>query len=274
MPLVERFAVCLLVTTSAFAQAQSFATIDVKPARSADSQSIRVRVLPNGDLIATSVNVITLISEGYGVPSNPSERLATLPPWVYSERYDIDAEATSGAKRLSPSDRNATKLVHDMFRQVLTDRFRLAIRVENKSMPVYALVVARSGPKLKKSGLADCIFDTAPDGCHTFVIGFGHPLNAKAVSMDDLAHYIENWTDLPAVNHTDLSGLFTMRTEGWRPMRLPPPPPNGNGHVDFSDLPAINTVLGKLGLELHRREEVLPVYTVEHIERPSTNEKR
>jgi hypothetical protein len=63
--LVERFVVCLLVTASAFAQAQSFAAIDVKPARSADPQRIRVRVLPNGDLIGTSVNAITLISEGY-----------------------------------------------------------------------------------------------------------------------------------------------------------------------------------------------------------------
>jgi uncharacterized protein (TIGR03435 family) len=269
MPLFERYAVCLLVTASAFTQAQSFSTIDVKPVRSVDPQSTRLRVLPNGDLIGTSVNVITLISEGYGVPSNPSERLATLPPWVYSERYDIAAKASSGAKRLSPSDGNAMKLVHDMFRQVLTDRFHLAIRVENKSMPVYALVVAGDGPKLKRSNLADCIFDTATDGCHSFVIGFGHPLNASVINMDDLAHYIENWTDLPVVNRTALTGLYTVSTEGWRPMRLPPPPPNGAGNVDFTQLPTIDTILGRLGLELHKQDAVLPIYTVEHIERPS-----
>lgn len=270
MPLIERFAVCLLVTGSAFAQAQSFATIDVKLARSVDPQSIRVRVLPNGDLIGTSVNVIRLISEGYSVPSNPSQRLSTLPPWAYSERYDITAKASSGMNRLSPSDRNATKLVRDMFRQVLTDRFHLAIRVENKSMPVYALVVARGGPKLKQSDLTDCIFDTAPNGCHSFVLGFGHPLNARAIDMDDLAHYIENWTDLPVVNRTALTGLYTLSTEGWRPMRLPPPPPNGAGNVDFTQLPTIDTILGRLGLELHRQDAVMPTYTVEHIERPST----
>jgi hypothetical protein len=39
--------------------------------------------------------------------------------------------------------------------------------------------------------------------------------------MDDLVHFIGNWTDLPVVNRTALSGLFTVNTEGWVPMRLP-----------------------------------------------------
>ena len=89
--------------------------------------------------------------------------------------------------------------------------------------------------------------------------------------MDDLAHYIENWTDLPVVDRTNLSGLFTLHTEGWLPMRLPPPPPNSNANMNFASLPTIFTVLGKLGLELHRQEEILLVYTVERIERPSVN---
>ena len=46
--------------------------------------------------------------------------------------------------------------------------------------------------------------------------------------MDDLAQYIENWTDLPVVNRTALSGLFAVSTEGWKPMRLPPPPPSAS----------------------------------------------
>jgi len=159
--LITRAAVCLLVTASAFAQAQSFATMDVKAARSVDPQSSRVRVLPNGDLIGTSVNAITLISYGYGIPANPSERISALPPWVYSERYDIEAKAASSVKQMSPSGGSSPKLVRDMFREVLADRFRLVMRTENKTVPVYALVVARGGPKLKQSNLSNCIFDTA-----------------------------------------------------------------------------------------------------------------
>jgi uncharacterized protein (TIGR03435 family) len=271
MPLSKRFATCLLVTACAFAHAQSFATIDVKPARSSDLESRWVRILPNGDLIGTSVNAITLITEGYSVPANPSDRLSTLPPWVYSERYDIEAKASSGAKQMSLSDGNASRLVRDMFRQILADRFHFVMRTENRSMPVYALVVARGGPKLKQSNLSDCLFDTAQDGCHSFLIGFGHPLNARAADMDDLAHYLENWTDLPVVNRTSFTGVFTISSEGWRPMRLPPPPPDGAGNVDFTHLQTIDTVLRGLGLELHREVATLPVYTVEQIQRPSSH---
>ena len=90
-------------------------------------------------------------------------------------------------------------------------------------MSVYALTVASGGPKLQKSVIAekDCTFDTDPEACHNFAGGWGHPLNAKAIDMDDLVQYIANWTDLPVVNRTALSGLFTVNTEGWTPMRLP-----------------------------------------------------
>jgi hypothetical protein len=42
--------------------------------------------------------------------------------------------------------------------------------------------------------------------------------------------------------------------------------------VDFSSLPTITTVLGKLGLELHRQDLILPVYTIEHLEHPAVSE--
>jgi uncharacterized protein (TIGR03435 family) len=265
---LNRLGVGLLAMATAIMQAQSFTSIQVKPAHSADLQSRRVRILPSGDLIATSVNAIGLISDGYGVPANPSERLSDLPPWVSSERFDIEAKASSSARRVSPFDGNDATLVRDMFRQVLVDRFHLVMRTENRSMPVYALIVARGGAKLKQADFPDCIFDTAQSGCHSFLGGFGHPLNARAVDMDDLAHYIENWTDLPVVNRTSLTGVFTMSTEGWRPMRLPPPPPNGVGNVDFTHLQTIDTVLGGLGLELHKEVATVPIFNVDQIQRP------
>jgi uncharacterized protein (TIGR03435 family) len=149
------------------------------------------------------------------------------------------------------------------------------MRVEQKTMPVYVLSVASGGPHLQKSAIEekDCILDTGtPDSCHNFIAGRGHPLNARAINMDDLAQYIENWTDLPVVNRTAISGLFAVETEGWMPMRLPPPPPPGRTlAARFDDLPTIFTVLGKLGLELKQQEVTVPVYTVVRIERPAGN---
>jgi uncharacterized protein (TIGR03435 family) len=235
---------------------------------------MRMQVLPNGDLIANAVPVIMLLSYAYDVSVNPSPRFSPLPDWTILERYDIEGKAPANAITPSLQDNESRSRTQQMIRGLLADRFRLVIRVEHKTMSVYALRLASSGPKLQKSAITekDCVFDTDPGGCHNFVAGFGHPLNAKAVSTDDLAHYIGNWTDLPVVNRTALRGLFTVNTEGWFPMRLPPPPPNTTPAANpFAGLPSIFTVLGKLGLELDRQEGILPLYTVERIERPVAN---
>jgi uncharacterized protein (TIGR03435 family) len=273
MFLFRRALACSFVALPAMARAQAFEQITIKAVRSANPRSMRLQVLPDGELLAHAVLVIDLISYAYDVPSNPSPRLNALPDWIYGDRYDIEAKASPHAITTTSQDGETQLRVKQMIRRLLADRFSLVMRVARERMSTYAMTVASSGPPLQRSAITakDCIFDTAPEGCRTFVIGFGHPLNANAISMDDLAHYIENWTDLPPVNRTNLSGLFTVRTEGWLPMRLPPPPPDGNGHVDFSILPTIFTVLGKLGLELHRQEEVLPVYTIERIERAAAN---
>lgn len=245
---------------------------------------MRLRVTPTGDVSASAVSVLLLLGYAYDVPLNPSPRLSGLPVW--RETYDIAAKAPANAVPRGLPERDKRSRVQGMIRQLLAERFKLVMRVEQKTMPVYALTVASGGPNLRKSTIAekDCVYDTvAPDGCHHFVIGRGHPLNARAVDMDDLARYIENWTDLPVVNRTALSGLFDVDTEGWRPMLLPPPPPGtgvsappgslpppppGAPGGSFDDLPTIFTVLRKLGLELKPQDAAVPIYRVEQIERP------
>jgi uncharacterized protein (TIGR03435 family) len=60
------------------------------------------------------------------------------PSWLETERFDIVATAESG----KPSRK--------MLETLLTDRFKLAVHHENKELTVYALVVTKNGPKLKK----------------------------------------------------------------------------------------------------------------------------
>src|SRR5712671_6894266 len=214
MPVLCNAVVFLLFALPAVAQSQAFESISIQPARSGDPRDMRIRVLPNGDLIASAVPVLLLVRYAYDVPVNPSPRLSGLPAW--RETYDIEAKAPAhGEGRMQ-----------GMIRRLLADRFKLVMRVEQKTMPVYALSVATEGPHLQKSTIADkdCILDTGiQESCHSFLMGRGHPLNAKAINMDDLVQYIENWTDLPVVNRTAVSGLFAVETEGWIPMRLPPP---------------------------------------------------
>ena len=267
-----RAVACLLLALPAAPQSQTFASITIKPAPSTNARN--VQVLANGDLIARAVPPIVLFSYAYDLPANGSPLLSPLPNWTLTDKYDIEAKAPANAIPPGLPPREARSRMQQMIRALLADRFRLVMRVENKTMSVYALTVAAGGPKLQKSITAEdvCTFGIGQEGCYDFAGGLGHPLNAKATDMDHLVHYIANWTDLPVVNRTALSGLFAVNTEGWVPMRLPPPPPGTNLAVNpFAGLPTIFTVLGKLGLELKLQEDILPVYTVERIERPAAN---
>jgi hypothetical protein len=72
--------VYLLAALPAVAQPPAFATIAIKPAGSADPRDARVQVLPNGDLIASAVPMIRLLTYAYDLPANPSPRLSVLFP--------------------------------------------------------------------------------------------------------------------------------------------------------------------------------------------------
>ena len=118
MFLFYRAVVCflLLLTLPAAAQAQAFEKITIKPAPSDDPRNGRIQVLPNGDLIAHSVSAIGLLSYSYGVPSNPSPRLNSLPGWTVGDRYDIDAKAPANTVAASSQDRAAQARLQQMIR--------------------------------------------------------------------------------------------------------------------------------------------------------------
>jgi uncharacterized protein (TIGR03435 family) len=271
MSLIFQAVVVLLLGLPAVAQSPVFEAISIKPAPSGDPRHMRIRVLPNGNVAASAVPVLLLLRYAYDVPVNPSSRLSGVPDW--RETFDIEAKASANAFPLGLPEREKHARLQGMIRGLLADHFNLVMRVDHKTMPVYALTVARGGPNLQKSTIAesDCVIDTSnPEGCHNFRMGRGHPLRATAITMDDLVQYVENWTDLPVVNRTGLTGLFAVDTEGWNPMRLPPPPPGNAPLARFDDLPTIFTVLRTLGLQLRQQSATVAIYTIEHIERPAT----
>jgi uncharacterized protein (TIGR03435 family) len=266
--------VFILCITPPIAWTQAFVKVDIKPSASTNPGPSRLQILPSGELIGRAVPIVELINLAYDVPDNPTPRLSSLPDWADHERFDIEAKTSAslnlGGEEIPAQKRTIQKLIQSL----LADRFDLALSVRTERIPVYMLSVAARGPKLERAAITprECILDTGPDGCHSFSPGFGHPLNGRAVDMSDLAHYLENWTDLPAVNRTGLRGLFNMHSQGWRPMKLPPPPPGSSGTgEEFRSLPKLSTVLAELGLQLLRGQESQPVYTVERIHQPNAN---
>src|ERR1700722_15887267 len=64
--------------------------------------------------------------------------------WMASQRYDLLANAPGDA---APTEDN----LRLMLQALLADRFQLKVHMETKERPVYALVVAKNGGKLKES---------------------------------------------------------------------------------------------------------------------------
>jgi uncharacterized protein (TIGR03435 family) len=131
------------------------------------------------------------------------------------------------------------------------------------------LVVATHGPALQKAKIAeqDCLesapFGTIPlsgPGCHQFQGGVGRGLRGDAVDMSDLALYVSNWSDLPVVDRTGLTGLYAIQTEGW-----------SSTYNDDSTRPTLDEVFDRLGLKLVRRKAAVEILVVEHVEKPCDN---
>jgi uncharacterized protein (TIGR03435 family) len=103
-----------------------------------------------------------VIEFAYDIKSD--NRLSGGPNWINSEKYDIEAkEEDSPVERLEklPADQYIGP-VRLMVQGLLADRFKLKVRCETKELPVYALVLAKNGPKLKQTA----VNPTAADGAN------------------------------------------------------------------------------------------------------------
>ena len=219
-----------------------------------------------------------LIPYAYHLPFNRGERLTGMPDWAQGPQgvYDVDAKATMppGLSMQARNDR-----VRAMIQALLADRFKLVMRRESKEMPVYALVVAKGGPKLQRADLdeKDCPEESLnvlgpvsastpmPNICHAFSGGLGRGLHARAANMSDLARFVENWTDRPLLDKTGIRGLYRFESKGWLPM---------DASATRSDAPDALTVFEmfeEMGLRMVAQKGVVDVYIIDHIERPSEN---
>src|SRR5690242_12062642 len=119
---------------------------------------VRLMSTPNG-LDATNVTLQMLVKVAYGVEDN---QISGGPSWFNSDHSDINAKMDSGAAdALHKLNEDQGRLVRQhMLQALLGDRFKLTVRHETKELSVYALIAAKSGPKLHEAKPGD----TYPNG--------------------------------------------------------------------------------------------------------------
>lgn len=103
----------------------------------------------NGRFTATNITLKNLMQySAYGIPD---ARIFGGPKWLASKRFDIQAEIEPTiADQVRKLSRDQRKLqMQAAFQQLLADRFHLQVHWDTRELPVYALVVAKNGPKLQ-----------------------------------------------------------------------------------------------------------------------------
>jgi bla regulator protein blaR1 len=262
----------------------AFEVASVRPHASGDRNYLPPVFHPGGRF-TFAAPLVYLIEGAYNIPMDQF-RLSEGPDWIGSldSAYEIEATAPKGVIHDGLSVDARAERERGMLQTLLADRFKLTVRRETKEMPIYALVVAKGGPKLQKADLdeKDCTEDPAtrianPDGsfsCHQIGGGQGKGLHARAADMADLAGYMESWTDRPLVDKTGLNGLYRVETSPWLPMKLgvnPPAPGAKQDGFDMADLPTIYGVFERMGLRMEPQKGEVDVYVIEHIEKPAEN---
>jgi uncharacterized protein (TIGR03435 family) len=233
--------VCLLF--GAAAQQPAFEVASIKPSNYGGGP-LRVTARIGADGIDFSnVTPRLCIQRAYGM--KPYQ--VTGPAWINEERYMIVAKAAGAA----PEEQLVL-----MLQRLLTERFKLAFHRESKETPVYALVMSKSGPKLKE----------ATDEGATQISADGRETVFERVSMSLLAGTLARSVDRPVIEATGLKGLYNFRL-AWANDRPGPDPAS-----DPEEAPSIFTALQeRLGLKLEARKAPIEMLVVDHIEKPSAN---
>lgn len=233
----------------------------------------RMLASPNG-MTATSASLRQLILAAYEVQD---DRLSGGAEWISSNLYDVDAKidsATAAKLKALSLDQNAFAHRH-MLQAVLADHFQLKVRRETKELPVFALLVAEGGPKLKEATPGNTYPDgiKAPDGkpAGPGMMAGGFPSadgvisqTAQAVSMSSLAQRLSWQTGRTVLDMTGLRGNYDFTLQ-WKSDSSNAGGPSGS---DPAFLSALNQ---QLGLKLEPQKALLEVLVIDHAEQPKDN---
>jgi uncharacterized protein (TIGR03435 family) len=125
--------------------APSFEVASIKLHRSEESH-FRMVFAP-GRFTATGATVMQLTTEAYGVKDF---QVLDGPGWATSTKYDVEAKEPDSVagelQKLPPQER--MQQMRLLLQSLLADRLKLKVSYGTRDLPVYALVVAKGGPKL------------------------------------------------------------------------------------------------------------------------------
>ena len=157
-----------------------------------------------------------------------------------------------------------------MMQAMLADRFKLKVHHETKELPMYSLVIAKGGFKLKEADPNDTYPNgvKGPDGVgHSGMMMFlNGVLKAQGVPISNLANSLSLQVHRLVVDKTGLTGKYDFSL-AWTADGVTPD--NGLGAETW---PSLFTALQEqLGLKLEPTKGMVDTIVVDHVEMPSEN---
>jgi uncharacterized protein (TIGR03435 family) len=250
-----------------------FDVADIRP--SAQSAPTAPRFTPGGRMEVRGVALIALIQHAWGLDTYDNDLVTGGPDWLTTERFDIIAKAT-------PPEGPASVLKDDdslraMLRNLLIDRFHLAIHIGQK--PVTVLVLHAEKPKLKpadpasRSKCANTPAPTTTGGAAQRMIVCTNTTPAQlAERMHSLSPPDAN---RPVVDETgiDIGFDFSVVYSGQRVIQAAIIRGDGAsaGEAPSGAVSFFEALEKETGLKVTKEKRTVPVLVIDHVEQHPTD---
>jgi bla regulator protein BlaR1 len=226
--------------------------VSIKPSKGKDPEGFW---MSPGRFLARNVTARLLIAIAYGVQNF---EVSGGPSWVDADHFDVEARLEDS--RANKGDESA------IVKWLLTDRFKLVLHRETRQTSIYALFVARDGPKIRPS--ADQTLGASPTGGVN--IGPGS-LVGTGIRLGLVASLLGTRLGRTVVDQTNLPGRYDV-TLRWTPDVGEVPAGQGDTPQPDSYGPSLFTaVQQQLGLKLKSIRGRSSFLVIDQMEKPSAN---
>jgi uncharacterized protein (TIGR03435 family) len=238
----------------------SFEVASIKPG-DPDTNHVGIHVQPGGRFNTTNTSLRILLQYAYDIYG---DQITAGPGWLDTVTFTIEAKPDSETR--VPAGPESNVKVMSMVRSLLADRFKLIVHWETRDAPVYELVVAKGGPKMRETDANYPGHDVNRDGSQ---------LTAKGVPMSMLIRNLSRQLGRPVIDKTGLTGNYDFQ------LTYTPESREGVfGRPQSSDAPiaadpnvtSIFTALPEqIGLKLQSAKGPVQILVIDHAEKPSVN---
>jgi uncharacterized protein (TIGR03435 family) len=227
----------------------AFEVASIKPGKPGASGSSNLFGM-SGRFTAENSTLKSLIQFAYQVRAF---QVLGGPSWLDRDTYDIVAKPEA---RVAGGKQNL-----QMVQTLLADRFQLKFHRETRELPVYLLVVAKSGPRLHE----------AENPLHG-IAGRPRSIESKGADMQALAATLARRLGYTVIDKTGLTGSYDFTLTFDPNAGLAMSPGGESLPAAESGDPSIFTALQEqLGLKLESSKGPVEVIVIDRAEKPSEN---